>query len=219
MMADFMFDNMLEPSERLPWNLGPILHANAGGYERGLIATRITLCCTLLFLSLFYLRYATDWCGPAQEDTKKSIRADDLGRRSIVLPEKVGAESAGLSHIFFVTAWILKDVCWTFDILSGALVFALVLCSFMAQQVLSAGIVSPALQAAECLWVAGNTIWVISELWDDDLHTQPRCTACAFLLSGVVMAVVHLWGSRFTPRSVQAATAQHDEERRPLLGN
>lgn len=221
MMSDFMFDGMREPSERLPWNVGPLLHANDDSYERGLLATRITLCCTLLFLSLFYIRTVSIHF-QHNEFTQRNQALLGRGGGSGVRTAKTSslhqyALPQEFYHIFFVTAWIIKDLCWTYELLVGALTAAFVLLALMLAQLMTRGLVSPVLQLAEFIWVVGNTIWVISELWDDDNHKEPRCTACFFLLCGVVMACVNLWGDKFLPATISLAVQGTEEEKKPLL--
>merc|ERR1740117_1714273 len=156
MMSEFLFEALKEPSRHFFfWNHGSILHASSIGYNWGLLATRLVLFFTLTLL-VFYLHRrriaarARESRGGGGLESGKSyevtrgdpaaggvLEAGESEEVQPLLPAATATEQSrdpiervlpqDLFHIFFVTIWIVKDVFWTYELLAGALVAAILL--------------------------------------------------------------------------------------------
>jgi hypothetical protein len=215
MMSEFLFEALKEPSRHFFfWNHGPILHVSSIGYNWGLLATRLVLFSTLTLLVFYLYRRrnaarARESRGGGGLESGKSYEVTESEEVQPLLPAATTTVQSrdpierllpqDLFHIFFVTIWIVKDVFWTYELLAGALVAAILLVTLSLNNLARRGFTDPGMQISELLWVFGNTAWVISEVWDGDAHTWPRFGACLLLLGGCVVASVNLCCVQFVP--------------------
>ena len=81
----------------------------------------------------------------------------------------------------FIGPWIVKDLFWTLDLAMPCLAFGLVTLTLVADALRRFG--GDALRT-EVLWILGNLVWSVSELWLVDTVRWPRVLAAALLTLG-----------------------------------
>lgn len=162
-----------------PWHAGPSAGANEDLYWKGVMNARILFALALFLLASFYFVAA---CGIMRSRfTNQQVERASSESQSLVW----GIVTPKVYVMVFIGPWILKDVCWTFSLFApaltcSALVFALAMDSYRRFRALPS--------AVEMTWVAGNTVWLITELGYQTPALLPRVFAACFLLLGVALA-------------------------------
>jgi hypothetical protein len=216
MMSEFLFEAMKEPSRHFYfWNKGPILHVSHEGYGNGLLATRVTLFTTLSFLLVYLIKWRIESSRASASERRCQGAGVEAGE-PFADGNRRASRVQDLFHLLFVTIWIIKDICWTYESLAGALLAAIALIILSLKNICVKGLVDPGMQISELLWVQGNAVWAITEVWDSDRHAGPRLAACLLLLAGVLVASINVSFGHCVP-SIRTRPVKSIDEVAPLL--
>ena len=151
----------------MPWYNGPLARESKEKYQEGVFMSQSFLLLGLAARLGFYLLWAV---GTVQVES-------DEGKEQGVC----GFVPSELYVHLFIGPWIVKDLFWTLDLAMPCLAFGLMTLTLVADALRRFG--GDALRT-EVLWILGNLVWSVSELWLVDTVRWPRVLAAALLTLG-----------------------------------
>jgi len=178
-----------ERGRYFPWFHGPYAGENEAASDSLLFVAQCILIGGMVMLLAFYGTCIAEFFNHQESNPQDQDESpNSVGPNSE--PLVFGWITPDVYVISFVGFWMLKDLCWTFDLLYPALACAFIVTAMVCDYMRRFG----AKYLAEFFWVMGNTTWIFAELQEDDSKYWPRLCAACWLGAGIVVTVLGMYG-------------------------
>mmetsp|Transcript_673 Transcript_673/g.1626 ORF Transcript_673/g.1626 Transcript_673/m.1626 type:complete len:306 (+) Transcript_673:70-987(+) len=186
--GELLHDKATEGPRHFPWHLDPVLGSNERLYKRWIWLARGMFIAALVGLLTTYMGSI---CAKGQEP-ESYYPASMMEPTPRVQPALVfGIFTAEAYEGAFIGPWIVKDLCWTFQLCWVALPFGLLVVVLIIDYIYIAR-TDVVFHFIELWWVVANVVALTAELVLRDEYMWPRITAGVMLLFATAVACAAL---------------------------